>query len=211
LDDCREEDVSKENAEASVDLTTKWAERAKNHLEKEYPGYLKSHKLFAVVQGGGYKDLREQSAKQLQDIGFDGYCFGGWPVDDKGNLVSDILKYTEHLLPDDKPKYAMGVGSPDDIKKCWEMGYNIFDCVIPTRNARHGLLYTSKGPVKIKNSKYKFDMSSVDERCNCELCRNYSKGYLHHLFKSGEMSGMTLATMHNLTYYQDLMKSLSSL
>lgn len=209
LDDCRGEDVSKEEAEKSVDLTTKWAKRGMDHLQKEYPEYLKDHKVFAVVQGGSYKDLREKSSKELQEIGFDGYCFGGWPVDDRGVLISDILETVSESLPDDKPKYAMGVGTPDNIRDCYELGYNMFDCVIPTRNARHGLLYTSHGDIKIKQGKYKYDLSPVDENCSCELCKKYSKAYIHHLFKSGEITALSLATLHNLTYYSDLVKSLS--
>ncbi|MEA3357245.1 MAG: tRNA guanosine(34) transglycosylase Tgt [Patescibacteria group bacterium] len=209
LDDCRFSDISKNEAEESVKLTTLWAKRAKSHLMKQYPGIASSKKLFAVVHGGNFKNLRRQSAEELQEIGFDGYCFGGWPINSNGDLVEETLEYTSSLIPDDKPKYAMGIGTPQDIISCVKMGYNMFDCVIPTRNARHGLLYTSEGKVRISNRKYKTDLQPIDPECDCETCRNYSRAYLHHLFRTSESTGKTLATIHNLRYYSKLMNSLN--
>lgn len=208
LDDCRSEDVDVKNAEKSVLNTIKWAKRSKEHILSKYPELSKRIKIFAVVQGGSHKELREKCTDELIKIGFDGYCFGGWPIDSDKRLVSDILKYTASLLPDDKPKYAMGVGTPDNIKKCYKMGYNMFDCVLPTRNARHGFLYTRKGVIRIKNARYKYDLKPIDSKCGCLACQKYSRGYLHHLFRSGEILCQSLATIHNLTYYSDLMKSL---
>ncbi|MFH1546863.1 MAG: tRNA guanosine(34) transglycosylase Tgt [bacterium] len=208
LDDCRSEDVSYEDAKQSVENTIRWAKVSKKYLNNKYPKQSERVKLFAVVQGGNHKELRKHCAEELIKIGFDGYCFGGWPVDNRGRLVSDILEYVASIIPDDKAKYAMGVGTPDDIKKCFKMGYNMFDCVIPTRNARHGLLYTSKGEIRIQKSKFKYDSSAPDSKCECYTCSNFTKAYLHHLFKSKEMASYSLATIHNLQYYSDLMKSL---
>lgn len=208
LDDCRHSDLVRREAEQSVFHTTLWAKRAKEHLENTYPQKASEKKLFAVVQGGEFKDLREKSVEELMEIGFDGYCFGGWPIDDKGTLTEDILAYTAELLPDDVPKYAMGIGTPWDIEKCYAMGYQMFDCVIPTRNARHGLLYTNEGVVRITKTAYADDESPVDATCSCMTCKNYSRAYLHHLFRAKESIGKTLATIHNLTHYVDLMKKL---
>lgn len=204
LDDCRFSEIDRTEAEKSVKNTTNWAKRAKAHYLKECAGKERKKKIFAIVHGGNYEDLRAKSAKELMEIGFDGYCFGGWPVDSSGRLTSDILRFVAKLLPDDKPKYAMGVGTPEDMKLCREMGYNMFDCVIPTRNARHGLLYTSHGEIRITNKEYMYDLAPIDKKCRCEACTNYSRAYVHHLFRSKELLGMTLATIHNLTYYNSL-------
>lgn len=210
LDDCRFSEISEDEASKSVQMTTIWAKRAKDHFYNQYPDLVSQKKIFAVVHGAGYKSLREESATQLMDIGFDGYCFGGWPVDGSGQLVTEVLGYTANLLPDDKPKYAMGIGTPDDIVSCVNLGYDMFDCVLPTRNARHGLLYTSKGDVRITNKKYREDLTTIDPECDCEVCKNYSKAYLRHLFKSGESTGRTLATIHNLRFYFNLMKGVKT-
>jgi queuine tRNA-ribosyltransferase len=209
LDDCRPSNVSHKQAQKSVKLTTNWAKRAKAHFEENYaskPAH-SNKQIFAVVQGGSFEDLRKQSAEELQEIGFDGYCFGGWPVDEQGDLVEDILSFTADLLPDEKPKYAMGVGKPGDIRKCLGFGYNMFDCVLPTRNARHGLIYTSQGPIRITKSKFKLDQASLDPDCNCLTCSRYSRAYLYHLFKAHEITGKTLATIHNITFYNSLFKN----
>ncbi len=205
LDDCRFSEISRKEAEESVRFTTNWAQRAKEHLYENYPEEADKRKLFAVVHGGTFDDLRKRSATELQEIGFDGYCFGGWPIDNDGNLVEHSLEFTAEQLPDDKPKYAMGVGTPDDIRKCRMYGYNMFDCVLPTRNARHGLLYTSEGPLRITKSKYLMDTSPIDRNCGCEACSRYSKAYLHHLFKAKETTGKALATIHNLYFYNNLL------
>lgn len=203
LDDCRHSEIKYGEAEKSVLLTTRWAKRAKDHLCDKYPELVGRKKIFAVIHGGKFEDLRKRSAQELQEIQFDGYCFGGWPVDKEG-LLEEILRYTVDLMPEGKPKYAMGVGTPDDLRKCLGYGYNMFDCVIPTRNARHGLLYTSSGEIKIKDRQYKMDESAVDSECGCETCTSYSRAYLHHLFRANEQSARTLATIHNLTYYSKI-------
>jgi queuine tRNA-ribosyltransferase len=210
LDDCRHSDVSRKDAEESVKMTTMWAGRAMNHFLKDFSRYREQKKIFAVVQGGNFKDLREKSAKELMKMGFDGYCFGGWPMDGEHHLVEDILAYTAEMLPSDRPKYAMGIGTPENIQTCVQMGYNMFDCVLPTRNARHGLLYTSEGRIRITESKFKLDQSPIDPNCSCFACKNHSRAYIHHLLKNGEATGRTLATIHNVTFYADLMRKLGS-
>ncbi len=205
LDDCRFSEISKKEAEESVNTTTQWSRRAKEHFLKVYGKEAKDKKIFAVVHGGNFPDLREKSLKELMEIGFDGYCFGGWPIDANGNLVEEILSLTASKMPDDKPKYAMGIGQPEDIQKCLKMGYNMFDCVLPTRNARHGLLYTSEGRVRISESKYKLDLTPPDPKCDCYTCKNYTRAYLHHLLKAKESTGKTLATIHNLHFYQSIL------
>lgn len=206
LDDCRHSDVSRMEAEQSVKYTLGWAERSKKEFDKLNQNGTK--KIFAVVQGASFKDLREQCAKSLIEMNFDGYCYGGWPVDSEGNFEDDMLGYVADLLPDDKPKYAMGVGKPEDIRKSIELGYNFFDCVIPTRNARHGLLYTSEGELRISKIEYKDSLESIDHECDCYTCKNFSRAYIHHLFRSNEITGLTLATIHNLRFYNKLMKQL---
>ena len=208
LDDCRASNISRKDAELSVRNTTKWAERAKKHFTSKYPKESKERKLFGVVQGANFKDLREQSAKELMKIGFDGYCFGGWPVNSSGKLDTDIIGLVSDLIPDDLLKYAMGIGTPDDIRTCRKLGYDLFDCVLPTRNARHGLLYTSEGKIRITKSDYKFDSAPLDPSCSCPTCKRYSRAYIHHLFRSGELSAQTHATIHNLHFYAQLMKEL---
>ena len=208
LDDCRASDVSREEAEKSVFHTTRWAERAKVHLQEEYSEKSRQKKLFAVVQGGGFEDLRRRSAEELMDIGFDGYCFGGWPVDSSGSLVEDMLQLVSELVPENVPTYAMGIGTPDNIRTCFSLGYSIFDCVLPTRNARHGLLYTSEGELRITKTEFKYDTKPIDESCACDTCRRYSRAYVHHLFRSGEAAAASHATIHNLTFYAKLMRDL---
>lgn len=204
LDDCRSSEISRKEAEESVRNTTNWAQRAKKRFLELMSKSSKSvgqKKLFAVIHGGNFEDLRKRSADELKEIGFDGYCFGGWPIDKSSRLVEEILAFTASQMPENKPKYAMGIGTPENIRDCKKMGYNLFDCVLPTRNARHGLLYTSIGRLRVTESKFALDQSPVDPNCGCYTCKNYSRAYLHHLLKSGEATGKTLATIHNLYYY----------
>jgi queuine tRNA-ribosyltransferase len=206
LDDCHPNIESKKQTEASVELTTSWARRAKGHLFKKYPEKAEKKKLFAVIQGGTFPELRRKSAEDLIEIGFDGYGFGGWPIGEDGELLAELLEVVADVIPETTPAYAMGIGTPDDIRTCVELGYVLFDCVLPTRNARHGLLYTSEGEVRITRAEYAEDMEALDPECPCETCTNYTRAYLHHLFRSRESTGKTLATIHNLTYYSRLMR-----
>jgi queuine tRNA-ribosyltransferase len=210
LDDCRKSDLKRDEAEESVERTIKWAKRCKDHFEKEYGGTKKTGKLLTcVVQGANYPDLRAKCARELVSIGFDGYNFGGFVVDEDKNLVIDEMSAVIENVPKDTIRYAMGVGKPEDILAAAKVGYNLFDTVLVTRNARHGTLYTSKGVVKINNGSMALDENPVDPDCDCECCSNYSRAYLHHMMKNGEATAQTLATIHNLTYYQDLIKGLT--
>ena len=202
LDECPPATVSHKEASDSLDLTLRWAERARK--AKKTNGLLQ----FGIVQGAVYADLREKSAKALQDIGFDGYAIGGLSV---GESKEDMRAMTEascEVLPHDHARYLMGVGTPLDLIESVALGVDMFDCVMPTRNARNGCLFTSKGKVSIKQERYKFDESPLDENCSCYTCRTFSKSYLRHLFKAGELSVFRLFTLHNLTFYLEFMQKI---
>lgn len=213
LDDCRKTDLTREEAEKSVERTIAWAKRCKKHFNNEYGGTEETGKLLTcVVQGANYIDLRKECAQALVDIGFDGYNFGGFVVNEEGQLVLDEMKAVIDNTPEDKIKYAMGVGKPQDIREASKIGYDWFDTVLITRNARHGTLYSSDMPneiLRIKNAEYANDLKPIDSKCDCEVCQNHSRAYVHHLLKIGEATGMTLATIHNLRYYQKLIKGLA--
>lgn len=210
LDDCTRPDQASKDQEKSVERTIAWAKRSKDEFEKLVK--TKRPLLFAVVQGGNNKKLRKKCAEALIEIGFDGYCYGGFPVDNKGKFMTGILEYVAKLLPDDKPKYALGIGRPENIIACAKMGYGIFDCVIPTREARHGKLYIwkgkSHGSIYIKSGKFAADSNPISQLCDCLTCKNYSRGYIHHLFKIGDTLSVRLATIHNLRFYSQLMERL---
>lgn len=217
LDDCTYPDQSLKEQEISVRRTIAWAKRCKEEFVQGPSLRSKARPyrplLFAVVQGGNNKKLRKHCAQELIKIGFDGYCFGGFPVDSKGKFLSGILKYVAGLLPDDKPKYAMGVGRPENIVECVTFGYQLFDCVIPTREARHKKLYVFDGKglyesLYIGSGKYQNDKKPISLVCDCFTCQNYSKAYLHHLFKIGDSLAGRLATIHNLRFYSMLMEKL---
>lgn len=210
LDDCRKTDLNRDEAEQSVERTIKWAKRCKNHFEKEYGGTVRTGKLLTcVVQGANFPDLREKCAKALVEIGFDGYNFGGFVVDSEGKLVEDEMSAVIENVPKDTIRYAMGVGKPEDILKAAKIGFNLFDTVLVTRNARHGTLYTSEGELRIENGEMALDKRPVDPNCHCECCSNYSRAYIHHMMKNSEATALTLATIHNLTHYQSLIENLN--
>ena len=213
LDDCRKSDLNESEARESVDRTIAWARRCKDRFEKEYGGTKETGKLLScVVQGAKYPELRRECAKALVEIGFDGYNFGGFVVDDDGELVLDEMRAVIENTPEDKFKYAMGVGKPVDIRRASKIGYKVFDTVLVTRNARHGTLYSSDiedEVLRIGNSEYSSDQRPIDTNCDCYTCKNHSRAYVHHMLKAGEATGMTLATIHNLTYYQKLIQGLS--
>ena len=208
LDDCRHPN-SHEQMEQSVYRTIAWAKRCKDRFELK----LKENKfsldhrplLFAVIQGGNDLSLRKLCAEKLIEIGFDGYGYGGYPSDDEGNFPYDTLEYLAQIIPEDKPRYAMGVGTPENMLRCIDLGFDIFDCVIPSRNARHGLCYTSEGTIKILNSKFKDDTSLLDSNI-LSIASQYNKYYLHHLFKINDALGGELLTIHNLKYFNHIMR-----
>ena len=216
LDYCNHPEDSYELTETSVNITIDWAKKCK----REYERQLKMRKLtsdsrpliFAIIQGGGYRELRRRCAEALADIGFDGYGFGGWPLSSDMTLIEDILDYTAKLMPDNSVKYAMGIGKPDNVIKCAGMGYNLFDCVIPSRDARHNRLYvfTDGGlgyaQYYILDNDHIRDNRPVSETCGCLLCRNYPRAYLYNLAKTGDPLAPRLATIHNLRFYTDLLE-----
>lgn len=223
LDMCTHPDDPPEVQRRSVELTVKWGERCRAEFDKLSKKMEKKPRLFGIVQGGADPALRQECGRRLEEIGFDGYGFGGWPLDATGAFRLDILKMAADAMPDDKVKYAMGLGRPEEIAALVEMGYGLFDCVIPTREARHQRLYTWTDPtpegVRRPDGKfYKFlyildddhrrDPRPVDGRCDCILCKNHSRAYLHHLFKVGDPYALRLATAHNLRFYGRLMELL---
>jgi queuine tRNA-ribosyltransferase len=204
LDECLPYPVEREYAGSSVDLTLKWAERCKkvhkNHRQA----------LFGIVQGATFRDLRIQCARELVGMDFPGYAIGGLSVGETPQMMYEIIDYTLDELPFDKPRYLMGSGPPVDIFEAVERGVDMFDCVMPTRNARNASLMTSQGVVIVKNAEYAADFSPLDPECACPTCRNYSRAYLRHLFKAGEISAMRLATLHNVYFMVTLLDSIRS-
>ena len=202
FDECTPYPATETQARQSMKLSLRWAERSKK-AHGDNPSA-----LFGIIQGGMYEGLRDQSLKGLVDIGFDGYAIGGLSVGEPKEDMIRILDHTAHQIPDDKPRYLMGVGKPEDLVEAVRRGVDMFDCVMPTRNARNGHLFTSTGVVKIRNAKHKTDTGPLDENCDCYTCKNYSRSYLHHLDKCNEILGARLNTIHNLHYYQTVMKGL---
>jgi tRNA-guanine transglycosylase len=164
--------------------------------------------LFGIVQGGVEKDLRRESVEGLLELDFEGYALGGLSVGEPKEEMYEVVEYTTHLLPRERPRYLMGVGTPEDLVECVARGIDMFDCVMPTRNARNGCVFTSQGKVVIKNAKYARDDSPLDPACECAVCRRYSRSYIRHLFVAGEMLGAMLATQHNLYFYIDRMRKI---
>lgn len=202
FDECTPYLVDFAIVKASMELSLRWAERSKRAHEGN------SNALFGIVQGGMHESLREQSLQGLVQIGFDGYAIGGLSVGEPKEDMQRILKHTAPLLPEDKPRYLMGVGTPADIVHAVAQGIDMFDCVLPTRNARNGWLYTRNGIIKLRNSGYRLATQSPDEKCQCYTCKNFSLSYLHHLQKTNEALGARLNTLHNLYYYQQLMREI---
>ena len=203
LDECPEHGRRKQDVAASMRLSLRWALRSKESFI-ERPGY----GLFGIVQGNVFNDLREESAEKLTEIGFDGYAIGGLAVGEGQEEMFRTLDFTLPGLPNDKPRYLMGVGTPADILGGVKRGIDMFDCVMPTRSGRTGKGFTYRGEINIRNARHAEDPRPLDATCACPACRDFSRAYLHHLFKSGEMLGPMLLTRHNLTYYQYLMKTL---
>jgi queuine tRNA-ribosyltransferase len=202
FDECTPYPAERKAAAYSMQLSLRWAERSK----KAHAG--NPNALFGIVQGGMYEDLRDQSLASLTEIGFDGYAVGGLSVGEPKDDMLRILAHTAPQLPQDRPRYLMGVGTPEDIVEAVSHGIDMFDCVMPTRNARHGVLFTRNGDLRIKNAAHRNDPAPIDATCQCYACRNFSRAYVHHLIRCGEILGARLASLHNLTYYQDLMRDM---
>ncbi|MCJ7694108.1 MAG: tRNA-guanine transglycosylase, partial [Anaerolineaceae bacterium] len=227
LDDCTHVDAPIEEQEISVDRTINWAKRCKVEFEHQ----LNSRKtnpeniplLFAVIQGGGSFELRKQCTEALLEIGFDGFGFGGWPLDSEKNLLTDVLEYTRSVIPSRFLIHALGIGHPMNLVVCYKLGYDIFDCAMPTRDARHGRLYTFTNPQQINSSddkwfKYLYINDEeniktslpISEFCDCPCCSHYSLGYLHHLHKMNDTQYIRLATLHNLRFMTQLTENITN-
>lgn len=200
LDNCLPYPINKEAVEKGIKMTTSWAKKCKSAWSA-----CENNALFGIVQGGVFKDLRNHSINDLVEIGFNGYALGGLSVGEPKEALFDIAGGCLEQLPEDYPKYVMGVGTPEDIVELVALGADMFDCVLPTRNARNGSLFTTYGNINISNSKYKYEKGPPDPHCPCETCQNYSLSYLRHLYMSKELLSYRLNTVHNLTYYTQLM------
>lgn len=214
FDECTEYPADRQRARESLDLTLRWAERSKRHFEAhrhrvpwavDLPGRTQS--LFGIVQGGMFTDLRRESAERLVEMDFPGYAIGGLSVGEPRELTREMIAATLPYLPEEKPRYVMGVGYPDEIVEYAAMGVDMMDCVLPTRAARHGLLFTSEGRLNIKNRRFAEDQGPPDPECLCPVCLRYSRAYLRHLFVTQEVLGAVLNTLHNLAFYLDTMQA----
>ena len=225
LDDCTHVDAPRDAQELSVNRTLDWAKRCKeeylHQMDQRQRAETDRPRIFGVVQGGGYPDLRKKCAEGLLEIGFDGFGYGGWPLDAEGNLLEDIVALTRELVPDEFPMHALGIGHPLNLVRTYRLGYDLFDCALPTRDARHGRLmrFTVQPDnplagkdwlenVYIHDKKYIKDRRPVSEFCDCPVCSHYSLGYLHHLFKTGDWLYQRLATLHNLRFMSQLIERL---
>jgi queuine tRNA-ribosyltransferase len=221
FDECTEYPADRERMRASMELTLRWAERSKKHFEEhkgEVPwrncvGTAASlqagapQALFGIVQGGMDRALRKESAERTIEIGFPGYAIGGLSVGEPRALTREVVESTLEHLPTDKPRYLMGVGTPHEIVECANLGIDMMDCVLPTRAARHGLLFTSEGKISIKQARYAGDEAPLDPNCGCRVCQRYSRAYLRHLYASNEVLAQVLNTVHNLSFYLDTMRA----
>ncbi|MCL4123884.1 UNVERIFIED_CONTAM: hypothetical protein GTU68_056595 [Idotea baltica] len=202
FDECTPYPATEKEAKDSMELSMRWAQRSKD-AHGDNPSA-----LFGIIQGGMYEHLRDESLEKLKEIDFDGFAIGGLSVGEPKDEMIKILDHTAHQMPEDKPRYLMGVGTPKDLVEAVYRGVDMFDCVMPSRNARNGHIFTSEGTIRIRNSKFKEDTTALDPNCDCYTCKNFSRSYLHHLDKTKEILGSRLNTIHNLYYYQKLMKDI---
>lgn len=206
LDHCTSTNTSYIDAKKALDRTTRWALRAKEYSDKNIDK--ERQKVFGIVQGNFFKDLRAESAKAITSIDFDGYAIGGLSVGEDKNTFIDMLSFTAPLLPENKARYLMGVGTPEDIFVGVENGIDMFDCVFPTRVARNALGLTSLGRINLRNEKYKYDNSPLDPECDCYVCSNFSKSYIRHLFKANEITACRMTSFHNIYFMKNLMNNI---
>ncbi len=200
FDECPPYPAEYDYVARSLEMTLRWAKRSKKAMTND------KQALFGIIQGGVYEDLREASVQAMVDIGFPGYALGGLSVGEKNEQMYQVLEYTVPLMPDDKPRYLMGVGTPEDLIEGVMRGIDMFDCVLPTRIARHGAVFTSEGRITVRNAVYKKDFTPLDHQCDCYVCQNYTRGYIRHLIKRNEILGARLTTYHNLYFLLDLME-----
>jgi queuine tRNA-ribosyltransferase len=210
LDECTPYPCEFEYANRSKDLTSLWAVLNHTAFENTKPLYGYNQFLFGIIQGSIYKELREASAKDLVKINFDGYAIGGLAVGEPVEQMYELVNFTTDFMPDNKPRYLMGVGRPENILEAISFGVDMFDCVMPTRNARNAYLFTSSGIVSMRNAAYKNDFNALDDNCDCYTCKNYSRAYLRHLFNAKEILALELASIHNLTFYMNLVREARS-
>ena len=201
FDECIPYPATHDYAAKSIEVTSRWARECREHQSE-------GQALFGIIQGGMYKDLRRRSTEDMINIGFDGYAVGGVSVGEPKEEMHEIIYFNAPLLPHDKPRYLMGIGDFVDMLAAVDAGFDMFDCIMPTRNARNGTLFTSTGRISIKRQEFKFDKGPLDPDCGCYTCRNYSRAYLRHLFLSREILSMRLNTLHNLYFYQDFFKKI---
>jgi queuine tRNA-ribosyltransferase len=201
FDECTPYPATESEARASMQLSVRWASRCRESFKS-------SNALFGIVQGGMYERVREESLRSLCEITFDGYAIGGLSVGEPKIEREHVLDHVLSLMPAEKPRYLMGVGTPEDIVSAVSVGVDLFDCVLPTRNARNGWVYTRQGTLKLRNARYREDLRPIDEECGCTTCKNFSRAYLHHLQRSNEILGARANTLHNLFYYHELMRGL---
>lgn len=206
LDYCIANPSEKKEVRKAAKLTLGWAERSREYFLKTHDLYGYSQFQFGIVQGGVYTDLRKENINALMDLNFDGYAIGGLAVGESLQIRNEITEISTHILPEEKARYLMGVGTPVDIIDAIERGVDMFDCVIPTRNARNGTVFSRFGKVVIRNAQYKKDLQPLDDACKCYTCRNFSRAYLRHLFNVNEVLGLRLATLHNIHFYLKLVR-----
>ncbi|RCU48923.1 MULTISPECIES: tRNA guanosine(34) transglycosylase Tgt [Corallincola] len=204
FDECTPYPATHEQAKTSMELSLRWAARSRNRFDEAN----NPNALFGIIQGGIYEDLRDQSLEGLMAVGFDGYAVGGLAVGEPKEEMHKVLEYIVPKIPEDKPRYLMGVGKPEDLVEGVRRGIDMFDCVMPTRNARNGHLFVDDGVIKIRNAVHKTDTGPLDPTCDCYTCKNYSRAYLHHLDRCNEILGARLNTIHNLRFYQRVMEGL---
>jgi queuine tRNA-ribosyltransferase len=215
LDECPPHPSPREAIRTSLELTTRWAGRCRTRLDAIRDGAAglpspstPGQAQYGIVQGGVFADLRAESAARLIELDFEGYALGGLSVGEPADLMYDVVSATAPHLPATKPRYLMGVGTPADLVEAVSRGVDLFDCVLPTRNARNGQLFTRLGPLNVKNARFAEDDAPPDAECGCYTCRHFSRAYLRHLFVTGEMTGRILNTVHNLAFYLDTMRSI---
>ena len=206
LDECPPHPCTHHYAARSGEMTLRWADRCSLHFRTLDPLYGHRQHLFGIVQGGVYPDLRKDSMDGLMHLPFDGYAIGGLAVGEPAQIMYELVDLCTDVLPKDKPRYLMGVGTPENLLEAIDRGVDMFDCVLPTRNGRNAMLFTRSGHITISNAKFKHDLGPVDPECECPLCTGYSRAYLRHLFQAREILGLQLASMHNIFYYQWLMR-----
>lgn len=200
FDECPPATADYKYVSKSLEMTTRWAQRCKDVHRRE------GQQLFGIVQGGMHYDLRARSLNDIRSIGFDGYALGGLSVGEEKEQMYGVMECCAPLMPEDSPRYIMGIGAPEDLVEAVWHGYDMFDCVMPTRNARNGMLFTSTGRINIKSKVYEDDSGPLDPECGCQVCRNYSRAYLRHIYRAGEILASQLNTYHNLYYFLDLMR-----